>query len=73
MGQTAIDYTKEITTQTKQLSPMKRRELLDYAFFLKEREEWEATKEVLEDDELMAGLVKGLEAKRKGKVEPVEL
>jgi len=74
MNSTIIKNEKKTIMQHyDHMSPAKRKELLAYAIYLDEKEEWKATLEVLEDEELMTGLQKGLKAEKEGKFEKIQL
>jgi hypothetical protein len=64
---------KDVLSLFRVLPPLMKTEALSYLFYLKEKEEWEATWEVMQDGDLLKSLQKGLEAEASGKLKRVKL
>ncbi len=58
MNTTQIDYTEKINKVLAELPKVRLRSVLDYLEYLKDREAWEETQEILHDKKLMNQLKK---------------
>jgi inorganic pyrophosphatase len=63
------DYKNKLIEDIKSLSEDSLKTVADFAAYLKEREEWEATAEVLGNDELVQQIKESREAWAKGRKE----
>lgn len=66
---TKREYKKKLLAEVDQLSEPRLRAVLDFASFLREREEWDATLEILGDEELMAAIRQSKAAWAGGRLE----
>ncbi len=51
-----MEYQKRVMEEIKMLSPERPKVVLDFVEYLEEKEEWEATLEVLGDEETMENI-----------------
>lgn len=63
------EYKKKLLEEVEELSEPRLRAVLDFASFLREREEWGATLEILGDEEVMAAIQRSREAWAAGRTE----
>lgn len=64
---TVKEHKKRLLQEVKQLSPDRVRALADFAAYLREREEWEETGQILGDEETVRQIKRSREAWSKGK------
>lgn len=64
---TAKEHKKRLLQEVKQLSPDRIKALADFAAYLKEREEWEETAQIIGDEETFKRIKLSRETWSKGK------
>ena len=67
MQKAAIDK-RQVLSDLEMLSKERQREVADFVSYLRIREELEATKEILEDEDFLEGIARGEEDFRQGRV-----
>lgn len=66
---TKSKYKKKLLEEVRELSEPRLRAVLDFASFLRERDEWDATLEILGDEQVMAVILRSKAAWAAGKRE----
>jgi len=67
MGKASVVNEKEIFSEYEKLSKKRKKEVADFITYLKAKEELEATKEILKDEDFLKSIMKGDEDFKAGR------
>ena len=67
MGKASVVNEKEIFSEYERLSKKRKKEVADFITYLKAKEELEATKEILKDEDFLKSIMKGDEDFKAGR------